>query len=96
VWIPYTIAYAMAERLRSTGRKSNKRPSLGVEAAGRVDGTASRTMAHASAADAAAAKNAAGQLAIRVTRSAHANESEPATPMLAACDDAVPVLPRPF
>src|SRR3954469_9231346 len=75
----------MAERLRSTGRKSNRPPSFAERGVGGVHGTAKNTMPQASAALAAAAKNAAFQLAKRLIRWAQANESAPAIPMLAAC-----------
>jgi hypothetical protein len=73
----------MAERLRSTGRKSNVPPAAG--AAWRTAETASITTIQASAALAAAAKNAPRQPAPVARMSAQRNDSAPEMPMLAAC-----------
>jgi hypothetical protein len=75
----------MAERLRSTGRKSNSIPLLlGLGGARAPRGTASAIRSQASAALAAATKKAARQPARSAIRPAQPNDSAPETPMLAA------------
>src|SRR5215207_2736667 len=75
----------MAERLRSTGRKSKRALLLGGEAARVRHGTTSMTTSQARAALAEAAKNVAFHPADRAMRSAQEKESAPETPILAAC-----------
>src|SRR4051812_19733757 len=75
----------MAERLRSTGRKSKRALLVAGEAVRARHGTAIMTSSQARAALADAAKNVAFHPADRAIRSAQEKESAPETPMLAAC-----------
>ncbi len=75
----------MAERLRSTGRKSNRAGCLpGAAGGGRWAGTTSATVSQATAALAAASMKAARHPACSAIRSAQTKESAPEMPMLAA------------
>jgi hypothetical protein len=76
----------MAERLRSTGRKSNSLPpSSGGAGGAPLPGTETATIVQAMAALIPAAMKAQCQPAKWAMRSPVAKESAPDTPMLAAC-----------
>ena len=74
----------MAERLRSTGRKSKSAAPRGASPRCGLRGAKSATINHAVAANAAATPNAARQPSQRSVTPARRNDTPPATPMLAA------------
>ena len=74
----------MAERLRSTGRKSKSAAPRGASPRRGLGGAKSATISHAAAAKAAAVPKAPRQPSQRSVTPASKNDTPPATPMLAA------------